>query len=32
MADHVDFVLEQWAAERPDLDMAPMGVVGDCCD
>ena len=28
MADHVDFVLEQWAAERPDLDMAPMGVVG----
>ena len=28
MADHVDFVLEQWAVERPDLDMAPMGVVG----
>ena len=28
MADHVDFVLKQWAAERPDLDMAPMGVVG----
>src|SRR4029450_4416013 len=28
MADHVDFVLEQWATERPDLDMAPMGVVG----
>ena len=28
MADHVDFVLEQWATERPDLEMAPMGVVG----
>src|SRR3954451_14514157 len=28
MADHVDFVLEQWATERPDLDMAPMAVVG----
>jgi DNA-binding MarR family transcriptional regulator len=28
MADHVDFVLAQWATERPDLDMAPMGVVG----
>jgi DNA-binding MarR family transcriptional regulator len=28
MADHVDFVLEQWATERPDLDMAPMGVIG----
>jgi DNA-binding MarR family transcriptional regulator len=28
MGDHVDFVLEQWAAERPDLDAAPMGVIG----
>lgn len=28
MADHVDRVLEQWRAERPDLDVAPMGVVG----
>ena len=28
MPDHVDFVLDQWATERPDLDMAPMGVVG----
>jgi DNA-binding MarR family transcriptional regulator len=28
MADHVDRVLEQWAEERPDLDVSPMGVVG----
>jgi DNA-binding MarR family transcriptional regulator len=28
MADHVDTVLEQWATERPDLDMAPMGIIG----
>jgi DNA-binding MarR family transcriptional regulator len=28
VSDHVDFVLEQWAAERPDLDAAPMGVIG----
>ena len=28
MADHVDLVLQQWAAERPDLDVSPMGVVG----
>src|SRR5690242_5828006 len=28
MADHVDFVLKQWAAERPDLDVSPMGVIG----
>jgi DNA-binding MarR family transcriptional regulator len=28
VADHVDFVLKQWATERPDLDMTPMGVVG----
>ncbi|MER7755575.1 MarR family transcriptional regulator [Kitasatospora sp. NPDC097643] len=28
MADHVDRVVEQWAAERPDLDVSPMGVIG----
>ncbi|MEE1941804.1 MarR family transcriptional regulator [Streptomyces sp. TRM 70361] len=28
MADHVDRVLEQWARERPDLDVSPMGVIG----
>ncbi|MEU4248188.1 MarR family transcriptional regulator [Amycolatopsis sp. NPDC026612] len=28
MADHVDRVLEQWHAERPDLDVSPMGVIG----
>lgn len=28
MTDHVDRVLEQWAAERPDLDVSPMGVIG----
>jgi len=28
MGDHVDLVLEQWAAARPELDVAPMGVVG----
>jgi DNA-binding MarR family transcriptional regulator len=26
--DHVDRLLEQWAAERPDLDVSPMGVIG----
>jgi DNA-binding MarR family transcriptional regulator len=26
--DHLDFVLSQWARERPDLDATPMGVVG----
>jgi DNA-binding MarR family transcriptional regulator len=26
-ADHVDRVLAQWAAERPDLDLAPVGVI-----
>jgi len=26
--DHVDKVLEQWRAERPDLDVTAMGVVG----
>lgn len=25
--DHVDFILEQWARERPDVDTAPMGVI-----
>lgn len=28
MADHLDFVLAQWARERPDLDASPMGVIG----
>ncbi|WP_323378954.1 MarR family winged helix-turn-helix transcriptional regulator [Streptomyces smaragdinus] len=28
MSDHVDRVLEQWARERPDLDVSPMGVIG----
>lgn len=28
MSDHLDFVLEQWARERPDLDASPMGVIG----
>ncbi|MGW5053753.1 MarR family winged helix-turn-helix transcriptional regulator [Actinokineospora sp. NPDC004072] len=28
MGDHVDRVLRQWAAERPDLAAEPMGVVG----
>jgi DNA-binding MarR family transcriptional regulator len=26
--DHVDRILEQWRAERPDLDTSPMGVIG----
>jgi DNA-binding MarR family transcriptional regulator len=26
--DHVDFIQAQWAKERPDLDTAPMGVIG----
>ncbi|MEQ9489915.1 MAG: MarR family transcriptional regulator [Alphaproteobacteria bacterium] len=26
--DHVDKVLAQWRAERPDLDVGPMGVIG----
>ena len=26
--DHVDKILAQWQAERPDLDVAPMGLVG----
>ena len=28
MADHVDLVLEQWREQRPDLDAAPVGVIG----
>ncbi len=28
MADHLDFVLDQWARERPDLDVSAMGVIG----
>ncbi|CAN5581724.1 MarR family transcriptional regulator [soil metagenome] len=26
--DHVGRILEQWRAERPDLDASPMGVIG----
>ena len=26
--DHVDRILEQWNRERPDLDVAPMGLLG----
>jgi DNA-binding MarR family transcriptional regulator len=26
--DHVDRILAQWRRERPDLDVAPMGLVG----
>jgi DNA-binding MarR family transcriptional regulator len=28
MRDDVDRILDQWAAERPDLDASPMGVIG----
>ena len=28
MPDHLDFVLAQWARERPDLDVSAMGVLG----
>ncbi|MFF5206821.1 MarR family winged helix-turn-helix transcriptional regulator [Streptosporangium sp. NPDC000396] len=28
MRDNVDRLLEQWKAERPDIDPTPMGVVG----
>ncbi|WP_433264960.1 MarR family winged helix-turn-helix transcriptional regulator [Actinosynnema sp. CS-041913] len=28
MADHVDLVLDQWHAQRPDLDVSPMAVLG----
>lgn len=27
-SDHVDRVLAQWAIERPDLDVSPVGVIG----
>lgn len=27
-SDHVDRILAQWAAERPDLDVSPIAVVG----
>ncbi len=26
--DHVDRILAQWRKERPDLDVAPMGLIG----
>ncbi|KQZ68580.1 MarR family winged helix-turn-helix transcriptional regulator [Nocardioides sp. Root151] len=26
--DHVGRIIEQWSVERPDLDTAPMGVIG----
>ena len=26
--DHVDFILDQWSRERPDLDYSPAGVIG----
>ena len=26
--DHVDTILAQWRQERPDLDVAPMGLIG----
>jgi len=26
--DHVDFIKAQWRAERPDLDVEPMGLLG----
>jgi len=28
LQDHVDHILEQWAEQRPDLDVSPMGIVG----
>ncbi|AUY48028.1 MULTISPECIES: MarR family winged helix-turn-helix transcriptional regulator [Streptomycetaceae] len=28
MADHVDRLVRQWGAERPDLDVSPMEVIG----
>ena len=28
MPDGVDRILDQWAAERPELDVAPIGIVG----
>ncbi len=26
--DHVDSIIAQWQRERPDLDVAPMGIIG----
>ncbi|WP_083100055.1 MarR family winged helix-turn-helix transcriptional regulator [Pseudophaeobacter leonis] len=26
--DHVDFITEQWARERPDLDVSAMAIIG----
>jgi len=26
--DHIDRIIEQWARERPDLDTAPMALIG----
>ena len=26
--DHVEFVTQQWAKERPDLDVTAMGIIG----
>lgn len=28
MQDHVDEILSQWHAERPDLDVSPMAIIG----
>ncbi|WP_299168207.1 MarR family winged helix-turn-helix transcriptional regulator [uncultured Arthrobacter sp.] len=28
MSDHVDGIVQQWHSERPDLDVAPMHVLG----
>jgi DNA-binding MarR family transcriptional regulator len=28
VADHVDLVLKQWDAQRPDLDISPIAVIG----
>lgn len=28
MRDDVDRILDQWSAERPDLDVSPMGIIG----
>jgi uncharacterized protein (TIGR03083 family) len=28
VTDHVDRVLEQWAEQRPDLDVSPMAIIG----
>lgn len=28
LRDHVDHILEQWAEQRPQLDVSPMGVIG----